>query len=251
LAQRPPITQPLSEPAPPPTSSAELSQPFEALRVPPQPMAATFSPPREMPAGVVKRKFPMMPIYAGAALMLLVVLIAPAWIMLSMNSGAKNGATAPSATPLFTGNQNSSNSNSSSGMVPDLQFANLNGGTLRLRDFRGRVVLLNFWATWAIPSKNQIPSLNSLQQSYESRGLVVIGISYDDTSEEIRKFQNEAPQTYQVGLGGKASEGQLGAMQLPTTYVIDRRGRIRTKFVGDTSREQIEAAIQPLLNEAP
>jgi peroxiredoxin len=212
-------------------------------------MAATFSPPQQMPAAVVKRKFPMKPLYAGAALMLLVVLVAPAGIMLIMNSAKKNNATGPSSTA--NRNSNSSNSNSSSGIAPDLSFAKLDGGTLRLRDLHGRVVLLNFWATWAIPSKNQIPILNSLQQSYEPRGLVVMGISYDDTSEEIRKSQNEVPQTYQVGLGGKASEGQLGNLKLPTTYLIDRRGKIRATFVGETSRQQFEAAIQPLLKEAP
>jgi peroxiredoxin len=249
VVQRRPSTQPLAEPAPPATSPAILSRPLETAALPPQPMAATFSLPKQMPAGVVKRKFPMKTLYAGAALMLLVVLVAPAGIMLIMNSAKKNNATGPSSTA--NRNSNSANSNSSSGIVPDLSFAKLEGGTLRLREFRGRVVLLNFWATWSIPSKNQIPILNSLQQSYESRGLVVMGISYDDTSEEIRKSQNEVPQTYQVGLGGKASEGQLGNLKLPTTYLIDRRGKIRATFVGETSREQFEAAIQPLLKEAP
>jgi serine/threonine protein kinase/peroxiredoxin len=247
--ERRPITQPLSDPAPPATSP-KLSQSLETTALPPQPLAAQFSPPTQMPAAVAKRKFPMTPIYAGAALMLLVVLVAPVWIMLTMNS-ATNSATGPSTTSLANRNQNSANSNSSGGLAPDLSFAKLDGGTLRLRDFRGRVVLLNFWATWAIPSKNEIPGLNSLQQSYESRGLVVMGISYDDTAEQVRTFQNEIPQTYEVGLGGKASEGQLGGLKLPTTYVIDRRGKIRATFVGETSREQFEAAIQPLLKEAP
>lgn len=252
LVQRRPITQPLSDPAPPATAPKIRSQPFETMAGPPQPVPAQFSPPTQMPGAVAKRKFPMTPIYAGAALMLLVVLIAPAWIMLSMNSGSKqNSASGPSATPLDNRSQNSANSNSPSGIAPDLSFAKLDGGTLRLREFRGRVVLLNFWATRAIPSKTEIPVLNSLQQSYESRGLVVIGVSYDDTSEEIRKFQNEIPQKYPIGLGGKASEGRLGALKLPTTYLIDRRGKIRATFVGETSREQFDAAIQPLLNEAP
>lgn len=226
MVQRQPITQPLSPPAQPTTSPTELSQPLESTALPPLPMPAQFSPPPQMPAAVVKRKFPMTPIYAGAALMLLVVLVAPAWIMFSMYSESKNATTGPSATPLTNSNQNSSNSNSSSEVAPDLSFARLDGGILRLKDFRGQVVLLNFWATWAIPSKNEIPSLNSLQQSYESRGLVVLGISYDDTAEQVRKLQNETPQTYQIGLGGRAAEGQLGALQLPTNYIIDRRGKI-------------------------
>lgn len=159
----------------------------------------------------------------------------------------------PSASPLATRNLNSSNSNSSSGLAPDLSFTKLDGGTLRLKDFRGRVVLLNFWATWATPSKTEIPVLNSLQQSFASRGLVVIGISNDDTAEKIREFQKENPQTYQIGMGDKAVAGQLGILQLPTTYLIDRRGQIRKKIVGVNaqSREVFAAAIQPLLDEAP
>jgi serine/threonine protein kinase/peroxiredoxin len=246
FAERRPTTQPLSDSAPPAASAAIFSQPLETTGLAPQPIAAQFSPP---PAATVNRKFPMTPIYAGAALALLVVLIVPAGMLFMMNSAKRNDASAPNSTA----NRNyNSNSNSSSGMAPDVSFAKLDGGTLRLRDFRGRVVLLNFWATWAIPSGNEIPTLNSLQQVYGSRGLVVIGISSDDTAEQVTEFQHEHPQKYLIGTGGKASAaGQLAVTALPTTYLIDRGGKIRAKFVGETSRKQFEAAIQPLLTEAP
>jgi len=111
LVQRRPTTQSLPATAPPATSPTILSQPLETTALPPQPLAAQFSPPPQMPAALVKRKFPMTPVYAGAALMLLVVLVAPAWIMLTMNSATKSASTAPSATPVFSRNLNSSNSN--------------------------------------------------------------------------------------------------------------------------------------------
>lgn len=242
VVQRQAITQALSAPAPPATSPAVLSQPLETNDLPPQPMAAQFSPPTKMPASVVKRKFPMTPIYAGAALMLLVVLVAPAGIMLIMNS---------SKAPPPTANQNRSSNSNSLVRVPDLSFTTLDGGTQTLKDFRGRVVLLNVWATWTIPSREEIPVLNSLQQSFGSRGLTVLGVSSDDTVEKIKEFQKQIPQTYQVGVGIKPFDPRFSTTPLPTSYLIDRQGQISRKFVGRQSRETFEKAIQPLLNETP
>jgi cytochrome c biogenesis protein CcmG/thiol:disulfide interchange protein DsbE len=222
-------------------------------------MSAAYLPPAQMPA-LAKRKFPMMPIYAGAALMLLVVLIAPAWLLVFKNAATSNGpgglATRnanknSNSASSNSSNTNTSNPNSSLISVQDLSFTKLDGGVLQLKDFRGRVVLLNVWATWAMPSRDEIPVLNSLQESFDSRGLTVIGVSYDDTAEQIKVFQQEHPQTYQIGLGDKAAETKLATSPLPTTYLIDRRGRISRKFVGRQSRATFEAAIQPLLNEAP
>ncbi|HEX3231265.1 MAG TPA: TlpA disulfide reductase family protein, partial [Pyrinomonadaceae bacterium] len=218
------------------------SQPTETNDLPPQPMAAQFSPPAQMPASVVKRKFPMTPIYAGAALMLLVVLVAPAGIMLIMNS---------SKAPPPTANQNRSSNSNSLARVPDLSFTTLDGGTQTLKDFRGRVVLLNVWATWTIPSREEIPVLNGLQQSFGSRGLTVLGVSSDDTVEKIKEFQKQIPQTYQVGVGIKPFDPRFSTTPLPTSYLIDRQGQISRKFVGRQSRETFEKAIQPLLNETP
>ena len=249
--QHRPITQPLSDPTPAATSPAVLSRPLEPTALPTQPMAAKFSPPAQMPAAVVKRKFPMTPIYAGAALMLLAVIIVPAWLMMNMNLASRSNATGPSSSPAVNRNLNRSNSNSSSGLAPDLSFTGLDGGTLRLKDFRGRVVLLNFWATRTIPSREEIPVLNSLQQSFGSRGLMVIGVSLDDTAEQIRVFQKQTPQTYQIGVATKPFDPRFSTTPLPTSYIIDRQGQISRKFVGRQSRETFEAAIQPLLTEAP
>ena len=252
LGSRHATTQPLSSP-PPQATSATKSQEFETVGTPP-PMPAAFSPAKQMPA-VAKRKFPMMPIYAGAALMLLAVLIAPAWLLVfkkaTSNPNTGGSANRNANKNSNNGNSNSANSNSSLTSPQDLSFTKLDGGTLQLKDFRGRVVLLNVWATWVIPSRDEIPVLNSLQKSFDSRGLTVIGVSYDDTAEQIKEFQKEHPQTYQIGLGDKAVEPKLTTSALPTTYLVDRRGRISGKFIGRQSRATFEAAIQPLLNEAP
>ena len=134
--------------------------------------------------------------------------------------------------------------------APDVQFTKLDGSPLKLKDLRGRVVLLNFWATWCIPCRSEIPSLSAMQKDLDSRGLSVIGVSYDDTADLIQQFQKDIPQSYQIVLGGREVGSQLPASPLPTTYIIDRQGRIREKLIGERTREAFEASIKPLLDEA-
>jgi cytochrome c-type biogenesis protein len=134
--------------------------------------------------------------------------------------------------------------------APDVQFTKLDGSPFRLKDLRGRVVLLNFWATWCIPCRAEIPALSAMQKDLEARGLTVIGVSYDDTADLIQDFQKEIPQSYQIVLGGRDVGSQLPASPLPTTYIIDRQGNLRDKMIGERSRAAFEAAIKPLLDES-
>jgi len=90
-----------------------------------------------------------------------------------------------------------------------------------------------------------------MQKDLESRGLSVIGVSYDDTASLVQQFQKEIPQSYQIVLGGREVGSQLPASPLPTTYIIDRQGRIRDKMIGERTRAAFEAAIKPLLDEGP
>jgi cytochrome c-type biogenesis protein len=134
--------------------------------------------------------------------------------------------------------------------APDVQFTKLDGSAFRLKDLRGRVVVLNFWATWCIPCRAEIPSLSAMQKDFEARGLSVIGVSYDDTADLVQSFQKDIPQSYQIVLGGREVGSQLPASPLPTTYVIDREGRIRDKMIGERSRAAFESVIKPLLDES-
>ena len=134
--------------------------------------------------------------------------------------------------------------------APDVQFTKLDGSAFRLKDLRGRVVLLNFWATWCIPCRSEIPALSAMQKDFEARGLSVIGVSYDDTADLIQDFQKDIPQSYQIVLGGRDVGSQLPASPLPTTYIIDRQGNVRDKLIGERSRAAFEAVIKPLLEES-
>jgi thiol-disulfide isomerase/thioredoxin len=135
--------------------------------------------------------------------------------------------------------------------VPLVDLATLDGGRLNLSSLKGRVVLVNFWATWCGPCRAEIPELDLLQHDLDARGLSVIGVAWDDTADGVREFQKEIPQNYKVLLGGEDVQDKFaGVRSLPTTFVIDREGRIRQRIIGARDRSQFEAAVRPLLDEA-
>lgn len=136
--------------------------------------------------------------------------------------------------------------------VPDIQFQTLAGQPFRLQDLQGQVVLLNFWATYCLPCREEIPELNALQHELQAQGLKVVGASTDDNAESVNDYQNAVAKfEYQVLIGGNDAKAKLEHPQLPTTYLIDRQGRIRQKIIGARNKAGWEAAVKPLLAEAP
>ena len=134
--------------------------------------------------------------------------------------------------------------------TPQVELSSLEGQRLKLSDFHGRVVLLNFWATWCGPCRAEIPELNKLQRDFQASGLAVVGVSWDDSAAGVREFQKEIRQDYTVLLGGEDAQDKFEAIRsLPSTYVIDREGHIRQKIIGARDRAQFEAVLKPLLNE--
>lgn len=135
-------------------------------------------------------------------------------------------------------------------LAPDVALATLDGQQFRLSELRGRVVLLNFWATWCVPCRSEIPELNAMQRDLETQGLSVVGVSWDDSAEYIKDFQKDVPQNYRVLLDGESVGREFGGIaSFPTTLVIDRHGRVRQTIIGERDRAGFEAAIKPLLNE--
>ncbi len=138
--------------------------------------------------------------------------------------------------------------------APDVEFQALDGKPFHLASLRGRVVLLNFWATWCVPCRAEIPEFNVIQHELEPKGLSVVGVSVSpvDTADAIRSFQKDVKQEYTVIRGAEEIGAKFGnGPGLPVTYVLDREGRIRQKFIGPQTRASFEAAIKPLLDEAP
>jgi cytochrome c-type biogenesis protein len=136
--------------------------------------------------------------------------------------------------------------------APDIELKDTAGATFRLSDLRGRVVLLNFWATWCVPCRTEIPELNEMNHDLEAKGLSVVGVVYQDADADIKAFQSEIKQDYRIVIGDDSVGSKFGGVQgLPTTFIIDREGRIRQKIFGSRSRAAFEAEIKPLLEEAP
>jgi peroxiredoxin len=117
--------------------------------------------------------------------------------------------------------------------APDFVLKALDGSNLRLSEFRGQVVLVNFWARWASDSRQEMPALNQINRTYERAGLVVLGISIDDDLTRAREFADAMKLSYHVMLDAGSQIGQdyqLGKM--PMTILVDRSGVIRYAHVG-------------------
>src|SRR5919112_6908396 len=133
--------------------------------------------------------------------------------------------------------------------APDVQLKTTDGKPLKLSELRGQVVLLNFWATWCVPCRSEIPGLNEMQRDLAGRGLKVLGVSTSDSADLVREYQKDVRQDYTVALGDDAVAASYAVGVLPTTFVIDREGRIRHTIIGEKTRAYFESRIAPLLDE--
>jgi len=139
----------------------------------------------------------------------------------------------------------------------DAAEANLNftlkdssGRDVNLADYKGKVILLDFWATWCGPCKVEIPWFVEFQQKYGAQGFQVIGVSYDDTPDKLKPFMTAMKMNYVVlqGLGRDDLFDAYGPMLgLPVTALISRDGRVCAKHTGLVSKDSFEAHIQALL----
>ena len=137
--------------------------------------------------------------------------------------------------------------------APDFSLPGENGAPVKLSRYQGKVVLLDFWATWCHGCKTEIPWYMEFSQAYKKDGLVVIGVSMDDDGwKAINPFVTDKKINYRIVLGDDVTGEQYGGVEaLPTTFVIDRDGRIASVHVGLTSRKDFEDAIEKLLEAAP
>jgi cytochrome c biogenesis protein CcmG, thiol:disulfide interchange protein DsbE len=132
--------------------------------------------------------------------------------------------------------------------APDFNLPQLDGQQLRLSSYRGKVVLLDFWATWCVPCREEIPHFVELQQKYGDRGFQVIGVSMDDSADPVGPFYRQFHMNYPVVMGNaKIGEFYGGVLGLPIAFVIDRDGRIQSKHIGATKAEIFEKEIAQLL----
>lgn len=131
-----------------------------------------------------------------------------------------------------------------------LRLKDIHGRWLGLSDYKGKVVLINFWATWCPPCRQEIPDLTKLQRQYRNRGLQIIGITYPpETLPEVRGFGRKFKINYPVAIGTKANKAQFTSSEtLPVTVVIDRDGAVRDVIEGIMYADEFDQKVKPLLN---
>ncbi|TVP76249.1 MAG: TlpA family protein disulfide reductase [Puniceicoccaceae bacterium] len=133
--------------------------------------------------------------------------------------------------------------------APNWQLRDLQGNAVSSTEFAGKVVMVDFWATWCPPCRRMIPGMVELQAQYQDQGLAIIGISLDQAGPEVvRAFNEEFGVNYTSLMGDEAVVNAFGGVEgIPTSFLIDREGRIVNKHVGYVSKRQLEAEIKSLL----
>ena len=134
------------------------------------------------------------------------------------------------------------------GKAPEWELKDVAGKAVKSSDFKGKVVILDFWATWCPPCRQEIPGFISLQKKYGKQNVVVIGISMDDGTEVVKRFIDSNHINYPVVMGDEKVATAFEVNEgIPTTFVINPQGEIVSKHVGFTQESAFEKEIKPWL----
>ncbi len=134
--------------------------------------------------------------------------------------------------------------------APDFSLKDSDGKSVHLSEYRGKAVLLDFWATWCPPCKLEIPWLIEIERKNKDRGFEVLGVSMDDEGWEVVKpFMREVGMNYRVVIGNDSIAEMYGGVEsLPTTFLIDQSGKIASVHIGLTSRKDFEDDVAQVLD---
>jgi peroxiredoxin len=135
--------------------------------------------------------------------------------------------------------------------APKLTLTDTQGVTHSLADYRGQVVLVNLWATWCYPCKEEMPSLESFYNKHKEQGFIVIAVNDGDPTKDVLQFVRDYKLTFPVWLDPTyiATEQAFKSLNLPTSFVIDRNGVVQLQWVGGISRKMLDQHVTPLITE--
>jgi len=165
------------------------------------------------------------------------------FLLMAMASGSPGNTCAEAISPLNTDSILNSR-------APDFTLKDLNGINIPLSSFKGKVVLLNFWATWCPPCRDEMPALSKLYHVLKNRGLEVVAVSTDRSINDIKDFLEKNKVNFPVLFDADRSAARLyRVFSMPTTFLIDRSGKIVEKFYGeyDWTEPETKGKIEKLL----
>jgi len=136
-------------------------------------------------------------------------------------------------------------------LAADFALRDLSGKTANLKQYRGKVVLLDFWATWCTGCKQEIPWFVEFQKKFGTKHFAVVGVSLDEDGWNVlRPFLKQHPVPYRMLLGDQATAQNYGIENMPNTFLIDRRGRVAASYIaGLVDRDNVQANLTALLSE--
>jgi len=135
-------------------------------------------------------------------------------------------------------------------IAPAIALNDLDDKPLNLADYHGKVVLLDYWATWCVPCRAEIPHFVEFQDKYASQGFQVLGISMDDGPQPVQGFYKDFKMNYPVAMGStNLAQSYGGILGLPVTFLIGRDGKIAAKYVGATEASVIQQKLESLLKQ--
>lgn len=133
-------------------------------------------------------------------------------------------------------------------LAPTFSLKLLDGKTIRLQDLRGKVVVLNFWASWCPSCRQEAPALSNTYKAYKNKGVIFLGIGINDTEENLKAFVEEFKKTYPNGLDAtRRIADAYGVTGVPETFIITKEGRIARKWIGPITESQLSAFIEEAL----
>jgi len=134
--------------------------------------------------------------------------------------------------------------------APNFNLNDSNGAPIKLSDYKGKVVLLNFWATWCHGCGLEIPWFIEFQDEFKNKGLIVVGVSMDDDDwKSVKPYVQEKKINYTIVLGNKELGDQYGLGGMPMTVLIDRDGKIANSYLGVVDKNKCEQDIRILVQE--
>ena len=173
-------------------------------------------------------------------------------VLVFVGCAGSGSDSASNSADAGAGAQAASNATKDDKVAPAFELPDVDGNVIRLADSNGKIRLVDFWATWCVPCRKEVPMFNELQELYRDDGFEIVGIAeFNDSPEAVREFLTENKVAYRNVLGTEEVTKAYKVFALPSAYLVDREGNIVESFVGPKPRKVLEKKIRELLELPP